>query len=353
MDGERYALHLKRAYDQPFSEIFTIFEGLFAENQTFDFVQPTLTLFISLFTDSHHLLFAAFAFIFGYFQLKSIYAISKDITKKRNFHAQIFFLLMFFVLPIFEINGFRMWTASWVFFYGVYKFIVDKDRRFILVALFSMGIHFSFILPCLVLVGYVFLGNRDVLYLPTAVATFFLSELPIPAISGAFNQIGGGLAYKFKSYSHERYMETVLETKSQGAWFLSAPKWVLYCYVALLISIYIRMKRVETDKGFQNLFSFTLVFLSFANIASLIPSGGRFHKVFLVFGTAVLFIYFAKYYTREKLNKLVLISLVPIVIMVLVTLRVGMETLNTVLFLPSPIIMFNFDAPWPLKDFLL
>ncbi len=352
MDGERYANKLQQTFESPTTEVFAIFESLFSEQGALDIVQPIITFLVSRVTGMHHFLFAAFALFFGYFHLKSVSLLNEQYKGSRNINALIILVFMFLVVPIFEINGFRMWSAAWVYFFGVYNYLLEKEKRFIWLAVAASVVHFSFLLPAAVFLLYVLVGNRPVIFMILAVSSFFISELPMPALRSYAAMLGGGLEEKFTSYSNVNHARNVKNASENFAWFMAAPKWLLYSFLIIMVALFRKKSRFKSDNVLNNLLSFSFLFLTFCNIASLIPSGSRFIRVFFLFSCATFIYYYANHYHARRLDKLLLLAVIPMLLVVLINFRIGSETLNTILFLPSPAIMFFYDIDWPVKEWL-
>lgn len=353
MDSARYAQDLISAYEQPFSEFFGILSQLYGAQDSVDIVQPLLTYVVSRFTDDHRLLFACFAFVFGFFYLKSVQAGYFQYRLTRTWNALVFLLFLPWIVPIFDINGFRMWTATWIFFYGTYQVLYHRRNLFLLLAFSSALVHFSFLSVCLALLVYLLLGNRNGLYLVLAVVTFFVSEFPVDFIREYGQLLGEGLSAKIQAYTHEQYMAQLGERSEQAAWFirLSGPA-LYYYYSGLVLYVFWRVRKKAVDTGFANLFAFMLLLLSFVNMVALLPSGGRFRSLFYIVATVVMVMYYARYHYSRRIHWLMVLGLAPMALKALIAFRIGSETVNTILFFPSPVIIGMFDISWPIKDWL-
>src|SRR5690606_24849084 len=136
---------LKDDYGKTFSEsaLNEHISGLY--ETSLDFVQPLINFIVSRFTDSHHVLFAVYALTFGYFWLKTIDFVNKRVQLGRNKLTIVYTIFLISLIPIFNINGFRMWTAAWIFIYGALHVVFNKDWRYLLVSLSDCTSHFSFL----------------------------------------------------------------------------------------------------------------------------------------------------------------------------------------------------------------
>lgn len=356
MDGQRYALALTTAANTSFDEFLSFLTNPYSERRSVDMLAPLLTFIASRFTYEHHLLFASFAFIFGFFYLKSISAVYQNykITKTKN--ALVFMIMLPWIIPIFQINGFRMWTAAWVFFYGVYELIYNEKKKYIWLALSASFIHFSFLSANVILLLYLFIrtfiGNRITILMMMAIITFFISELPIEAIRNFITSLGGGIEVR-ANYLNEKHIENVVERQEQAVWFMKlADLTIFYILMMHVLVVYYYIKKHTINKRFKNFFSFSLLFLSFVNIVSLMPSGSRFRFILYVLLSVICIIFYSSIYIRPTLSKLSLLTILPFVLNAIIAIRIGSSTLNTITFFPSFVIFFFYDIKWPVIDWL-
>lgn len=353
MDGDRYAQRLKDDYGKTFSEsaLNEHISGLY--ETSLDFVQPVINFIVSRFTDSHHVLFAVYALIFGYFWLKTIDFVNKRVQLGRNKLTIVYTIFLISLIPIFNINGFRMWTAAWIFIYGALHVVVHKDWRYLLVSFAACTVHFSFLTVNLILLLWLFVGNHKWIYLGIALVTFAISELDLAIVRSYAQMISPALESKANAYASDAYADNVAQLRGNDAWFMQlSPMFTRYLLLLnLLLMIFVSIKK-KLPKSELNLLNFTLLFLAYANIANLVPSGGRFMTVYFVFATILSIVLFSKYYYRRLDSPYGLISLGVVLLSVLITFRVAAPTLNTILFAPSILIPFGYDLDWPLTDWL-
>ena len=105
------------------------------------------------------------------------------------------------------------------------------------------------------------------------------------------------------------------------------------------------------NKGAQNIFSFSLLFLAFTNFVIDVPSLGiRYRGLFQLFAFAYLF--FAMYYKYIKTSELrfyATLCLIPLIFHFIITLRVSSDNINACLLLPTPFpLMGNPVSIWSL-----
>src|SRR5690606_5926755 len=100
----------------PFGDFFKIIGGLNSDT-SIDIIDPLISFLVSRVTIQHGLLFAVYAAIFGFFYLKSCNLLYSRYRENPGWNALVHMIFFAAILPITAINGFRMWTAVWIFFY--------------------------------------------------------------------------------------------------------------------------------------------------------------------------------------------------------------------------------------------
>lgn len=352
LDGDRYAERLKFAYGRPFSDFNEYIFGLY-ETKT-DFVQPLITFLLSRFTDSHHFLFAIYALLFGYFCLKSIDFVLEKYTLRRNYVAIFFLVFLLGHIPIFDINGSRMWTAAWVFIYATLNVVWNKDYKFLLLAFSACFIHFSFLAANIIVLIWLLAGNRKWIYFVLAVFTLTISEIDLGIIRDYAELINPAFDKKAQAYASETYAEQIAERRQTQAWFMKAnpilKTYLLFFNITWMLLL--NLGKIKLDKSELNLLNFTLLFFSYANIISLVPSGGRFLSVYYIFASILSIIFFSKYKFLKFNSAYTFVSLAIVSFSTLIMLRVAAPTIHTLVFSPSIFIALGFDTEWSLYSLI-
>ena len=337
VDAERYAFWLKENAALPFSEFFNILKGLYATGTSVDIVEPLISFIISRFTSHHSLLFAGYAALFGFFYLKSINLLHENYKKNPGHNALIIMAFFVLIMPITNISGFRMWTASWVFFYGAYHVVLHRDVRYLIIALAASLVHFSFLTVNVILIIYFFVGNRNVIYFPLAIASFIVPNLITPFFQSTSLRLGGGLQTRFDAYSSEDYVLAVQRRQEEAVWFIQLGNSLVFYYLLLaIVLIQLRSENFRKEQPEINLYSFLLLFLAFVNFSVVSPTlAGRLQLVFFLFATLYVFLYFLKM-PGNRINSLVLIGLFPMLLYAAITIRIGSGSINA--WILSPVI---------------
>lgn len=336
VDAIRYAAQLKVYSELPFSDFSKVVGGLYTEDDSVDIYEPLVSFLVSRLTSDYRLLFAVFASVFGFFYLKSIEILYNLYRQNPGVNTLIHLIFFSIILPITTINGVRMWTAAWIFFYGAINVVWYRDARYLLVALSSSLVHFSFLPANVILFIYFLAGNRNFIYLPITLFSFVLPQLISPLITSLSMRLGGSMKARYEGYSTEEYILGSQQEQAQSAWFMQTGNDLVFYYLIIsVIIIQIRYRNLMQGKNEVNLFSFLLLLLSFVNFGSVIPTvGNRFKLVFFLFATLYIFMYFLKT-NGVKINLLTLIGLFPMLLYAAITLRIGSVSINAWIFTPG------------------
>lgn len=339
VDSYRYALGLKATALLPTSDFFKIVGGLYSDTSV-DIFEPLMAFLISRVTSYEGVYFAFWAAIFGFFYVKSMGLIFKRIKYNHGWNTVILMTFFVMIIPVTMISGIRMWTAAWMFFYGTYRAITEKQIRFLFIALAASIVHWSFITANIILFIYYFAGNRNMIYIPLALSSFIVPQLASPLFAKLALRAGGGFQQRYSGYASEGYISAVQEGAAQSAWFMRiANDLVFYYLIVAIIIIQVKYKSFMKGKEEKALFSFLTLFLAFVNFGMPIPSfGGRFMLVFFLFATTYLLLFFARL-PRERLSLLVILGAFPMLLYSLVNFRIGSEHISAWILTPG------FGAP--------
>lgn len=334
-DAFEYARRFQVNATLPFSDFFKIVGGLYSDTSV-DIVEPFISFVISRFTSYHGFLFAAYAALFGFFYLKSINLLYNRYLEKPDWNTKIFMFFFVVIIPITSINNFRMWTATWIFFFGAYYVILFRDARYFVITLGACLVHWSFLMLNGVLLIYYLIGNRNYIYLPITIASFILPDSLISVFSSMSLMFGESIGSRYSSYTNEEYATQYQESWQHANWYLPLSKDLVFYYLIFaIVIIYIFYRKLMSEKSEKNLFSFLLLFLSFVNFGESLPNFAyRFKIIFLLFATCYLFHFILKL-PGNKLNLFTLAGLFPIALFTVVELRLASDYINVWILLPG------------------
>ena len=317
------------------------------DSQVLDVLETIIIFIVSRFTDNYHVLFAVFGLIFGYFYSRNIwYLIDKGGEKIATSNIPIIFTFAF-VVGFWEINGFRFWTATHIFLFGALPYLFEGKKNYIGFAVLAVFMHFSFILPLLLLGFYIITGKRTSVYFVLFILTFFVKELNLTQL-GEFLTANLPEIFlpKVKGYVNEGYASEMSEIYANANWYVVyyqlALKWSI---TALMSGIFFYGKTfLKANKNFDRLFSFTLLLYSVANIFSLVPSGGRFLSLANLFAIALIFFYLQYAPKIKSIRKLMYFVVPALSLYTIVALRIGIQAMGILCVVGNPLLRIFINA---------
>lgn len=351
-DSARYADWLVQ-YAHSDMDLKELWRSLYSDTSGYvDILQPIVTYLVSRFTDNPTILFAVFGLIFGYFYSRNIWYILGKIEGEVTVVLFVLILTFSLINPIWNINGFRMWTAAQIFLYGTLIFLFESKGKGLIWAAVSVFVHFSFILPLSTLILFYFIKNKTNLYLVFFIITSFLKELDLAVVRDSLSFLPGFLQTRVSGYTNLDYAEFRADRQELGNWYIKYSavgiKWVVY---ATAISIHLFcLKYLEQRKALLSLFCFSLLLYSFANIFSLVPSGGRIVVVANTFMYAFFVIFFAGFNRTRGINIMKYLIVPFLLLFCIVSLRTGMDYYGLMTLIGNPVLAVIYTEAVPLIE---
>lgn len=361
-DGARYAMWLMEMYGSDIT-LAKIFGQYQIDQRTMDLYQPLLTYFISRFTDNGHVLFAVFAFVFGFFYSRNIWYILEKLPKKKLGGLFILVTLYFLICPITNINGVRMWTALHVFVYGMMPYLLEKDKSKLWWILLTPLIHFSFLYVAVFAVVWFILPyrlkTRNSVFLTLALAffviTMFINTLNLDRANGMLAEYSPETyENRIDSYVREDVAAARVEKGALTNQFvlvsLNVTHW---CYNILLLTLLPCLKRnFKSNKGLMHLYVFALFIGGFANIMALIPSGGRFQILSQMFKVPLILLVAMHIPRSDNFRKIMNVALVFLVVPMIFEFRKLFDFFSITAVLGNFITVFLWENNVPLINFI-
>lgn len=348
-DINRYVASVTNMYKLNLS--FADVIKLYQENEDIDILQLTIAIMVSRVTNSPQVLTAIYGFIFGFFFSRNIWFVLERTRGKFKPAAILLLVTFILVVPFWSINGFRFNTAIHVFIYGLLPFLFDGKRIGILLAALSILVHFSFVLPVGILLLYVLLGNRTVIYFIFFLASTVSSQIDIGALNTFIeNNVPKALADRTAVYRNEDKVEgyrsdTEKEDVVKPNWYIQlyskALQWPLMAFLTILF--FRRKKLQQFNKRLYSSLSFTLLFWGVANLMSSLPSGGRFYLI-AVLSALPLVIFYVQNLPYEKfMSKSVWIAAPALFLFIVVSTRIGFLSISLNAILSNPLVVLITD----------
>ena len=354
MDANSYRdkfLHMAQAEVTLDGFIDILYDG---ESTYLDIVQPLLSFIVSRFTYDHRILFLTFAAVFGYFYSRNIWYLIEKAGPKLKKEAIPILITFAFIVGFWQINGFRMWTAAHIFFCGAISYIYEKQKRGLFLCFLSVFVHFSFVLPILIILFYSVARNRPHLYFWAFIATFFLREINLSAVGAILETVvPDALQGKVAGYTNEDYASKSGNRENwswHARYYGKALRWVVIIFVS---TIYFKgLKYLKTHESLYSLYCFSLLFLAIGSVVAMVPSGGRFVTIATLFAVASIFLYI-QYAPRDEFTKrFIPLSIPALILYCVVALRLGFNTIGIMTVFGNPVVALFWDVEIALIEFI-
>lgn len=240
----------------------------------------TMSFLVGRVTENYHFFFLALAFVFAFFQLKCL----RYFVKEVNFNNSLICIILsclFLWNNIYNINGARFWTASWIGLFCVFKVFHDNKPQYLLLAACTLMVHASFALfPVMMLAAFILKQFRKPLLILFCISWAFsvvaedfhlqfLGDIDLPF----------AMARKVEIYTDSEYLDEL----KQGTGFY----WVRLAFNALsrhyveflILLIALNVKKIN-DKWAKSVVGVMIVLATIANFGMIIPTfGTRFFMV--------------------------------------------------------------------------
>ena len=330
-DIGRYVLDLIDLYENSFISLPDVIGNVVKP----DYYQAIITFLVSRFTDEGHILFLVFGIIYGYFYSRNIWIVIDRLPTKIPRYVYVLIALFFLVCPIWNVGGVRMWTALHVFCYGALHYFIKGDKFKLVFCYLSTLVHFSFLFPALLLAAFIFIPIRlkssdkilrISLYL--FLFTLFFNILDLKALGTIIERIAPSMyESNIEGYLGDEYVERIENFAETKSLFFRLSQFLnTYVVSFLIVCTYFLFRKsiLNKNKRLKVLFTFSLLFGSFANIAAMAPSGGRFIIISRMFILPVLILILSNFKTKQVPDYMRYLTY-SLLLPVLLFLRTGAE----------------------------
>lgn len=271
------------------NEIIDILEG---RSWHKDIYFHCVSYFVSTFTDNYHFLFLALAAIFGYFMLRSLMLMVKEDNFKVNIVC-LLLVLLFVNNGIFNINGMRFWTATWIATYALLRVVIEKRKIYIALFAITPLVHSSFYFFFIIFLLYLFLKVKETKMMKMYYFSFFFSSISVFIISafiGNISYLSRFMVYLdpeavFNMYEEQSIAKAVFDVL--GIIYINCMFYLIY------------KSREQIPLKFKRLFDFCLIFITVVNIIRPIPSlGSRYFMILFPFLAYLWLVTYGSYQRR-------------------------------------------------------
>lgn len=319
----------------------------FKESGEVDILRTFIAVTLSRVTGSQSILTLVYGIIYGFFFSRNIWYVLERLQGRIKPITILLLICFFLVLPVWKINGFRMWTGAQIFIYGLLPFLFEGKKTRLLISVSSVLVHFSFIIPMGILMVYLVLGNRLLPYFIFFLMTFFISEIDL----NAFNKLVDSYAPEILQERTSSYRaETKVEEHREGVdkenmvWYaVWHGRALSYSIMGFLIILFFKGRTFfAKHKRWLSLFSFILLFSGIVNLLSSLPSGGRFYDVANLLALALIVLYIQNREQELIMERFVWIATPALLLYVVVAFRIGLYSMSATAVMGNPVIAMFF-----------
>lgn len=345
-DATRYQSYYADLKDYNFNLYWHDIMNLASTDNLFpDMYAYTMFFIGKFFSDNSQFFFMIIALVYFFVFVKLIgyiYDSNHNILKK---NSGLFFIGILFLFGFSSgINGVRWPLAIIVYLLGAVRLLTQNNIKYLLLAVTSVFIHFSFYPAVIALAAFYFipfLRKPNVLFGFALVALFagtFFSNL-IFSNAEVLGDIGQN---KLSAYTAEGYVETRADTVGNWNFYVAIYRFGNYFFaIAALTIMWFSQKKMISNKVTSQLFGFAVLMtaLSFMANAVVDLSTNRYLSI-VSFLTLTYLIYMGTINEKSKIIGKLIYCYAPIIALnVFLTIKVEWQTIS-ILLLSNPILAF-------------
>lgn len=363
MDSGRYVLTLINMHNNPYITFWSVLSLYQIDMNYMDLYQQLITYFVSRFTDNGHVLFAVFATVFGFFYSRNIWYILNKLPSKKLGILYVLFGLFFLVCPITQINGVRMWTALHVLVYAMLPYLVEKKKSRLWLLFITPLIHFSYLYVGIFSIIYVLIpfrfktNNSLFIYFAiiTYIVTLFINSLSLDTVSSMIAEYSPE-AYedRIDLYVNQNLLDRNNTAAAANNWYLAAGRNISnWSYSIILVLLFpVIRKYFKGNESITNLYIYTMLIGSFANITALIPGGGRFQLLATMFKLSTILLIILNIPKNMTVYKISSIFSIILILPLIVEIRKLFDFFGINLIFGNFITVFISETNVPLIVFI-
>lgn len=317
----------------------------FAISGEVDILRTFIAVLVSRFTDHPTALTVVYTTIYGYFFSRNMWFILERTESRLKWYTLLMVIVLFLIIPIWNVNGFRMWTAAHIFVYGVFQIYLNDNKMGFGFIIGSIFVHFSFVIPVFVFFIYRLIGNRTMIFMVFFIGSLLFSEIDIQLFNNLIeNYTPEVFQERTDSYRTEEKVEQY-RTGDVGRdvnWYVVLYGRALKLSVVgfLLLIWFTGYRQVKANRKMESLYSFIILFYGVANFMSSIPSGGRYISVVQLLAVGFIVLYLQNALLSKKVKTWVILSIPSIILFIIVSVRIGFYSISLKAIASNPIISF-------------
>jgi hypothetical protein len=181
-----------------------------------------------------------------------------------------------------------------------------------------------------------------------------VSEISLYTVQGYLRLLPEIFQPRVESYTNIEYAKGLEKSAAYTNWYVGFSGIALKIAInALLIVIMLYSRKfLAKNKQIYEFVGFILFFGSWANIAAVVPSGGRFLLVFNMLSMGFIVLYLIKYRVNLPIKAIRLLSIPLLVFYCIFTIRVGFDYMGISTFIGNPFSALLIEDTKPIIDFV-
>lgn len=302
-DGVRYAQRLTE-YAGIEINSHNLKDMFYSNGDNNDIYQQTVTLLVSRFTTNAHILFCVFAAIMGFFYTGNIWMVLDRFNGDKNKWFIWLLIIMYIMLvPIYQINGVRMWTALHVFVFGALSYYLRSSKSSLLWVFVTPFIHFSYLPFVLFFLIFLFLPKKShTIYFVFFFVSVFVDNLQdyIPLKDLLLQYSPQFLHTKIDEYLIEGYSEYEADMLGGLSFYVKLVPMSLKIFIYVFIGfVWLNFKKlINSDE--QKVMLFIFLFIGgIVQMLSSLPQMVRFDRLVHMFFFVFILLTYSNYNKLE------------------------------------------------------
>lgn len=273
----RYRFEQYRYYNA--TDILAVFQDFMSmqDSKSRDIYVPLMSFLSAQVSDNYHVFFTLLAVVMSVFMLLSLKFLVGDEAFK---YSWVCLLLVYFFIRgngIFNINGCRFWTASWIAIYCNFQLFRNGNKKYLALALLTPMIHASYWFYLIILTIFYVTGRFTHFWKIAFFISFLISSISMQLLQDLSDYLPPTLQFLV-----ERYTDVDIGEKGNLYQVLKR-LFTLVGNVYLAYMMYLFMKdenRIIQNPKIKILYQFLLVWMTIIFFVMPIPSlGVRYLKL--------------------------------------------------------------------------
>jgi hypothetical protein len=326
-----------------------------------DIYASTLMFAVSRITDNSRWFFAVVSLIYTWLCLGFLREVYKELNWNNSLPQKIFFIFLLLIVPFYVgVTGVRFWTALFLFMIYAIKTIRGNNLQYILLSALSILIHFSFILPVMMLIMYKFINLKRSISSILIVASFGL--FIFSSSTQVLNTVGSTSALfkdttietRVSSYGNADLLAERQQSEPQDNWYVTLRvKAILYSLLFAFLLEYFGLLKWQSNVFLDRLYPFYILSVIITLFTYNLGSLGRFVYIFYLL-SFIRYTVIAGFNPKNKPIRVLSYIIAPVLLLhIAVIFRAGFYTVDPFLIIGNPFVIFLVQSSQSLSELLV